>query len=62
MTYCDPAVHKAATLAHCLALAERDVVYALYAASWYESNEPRLLANLRLKVQQEIDRKGIEKK
>lgn len=52
-----PAEHKAATLAHCLRMAEVDPAYAMWAADWYERNEPWLLANLRRKVEQEIKRR-----
>lgn len=48
--------HKARILAHCLWMAERDPEYAVWAAGWYETNEPELLRNLQAKVQQEITR------
>lgn len=48
---------KAKTLAHCLALAERDPEYALWAAQQYEAMCPWCLKNLAAKVQQELRRK-----
>lgn len=51
-----PDEHKAATLAHCLRIAAVDPEYAVWAAGWYEENEPQLLANLRRKVEQHVKR------
>lgn len=48
--------HKAEILAHCLLMAERDPDYAIWAAGWYEANEPELLRNLLAKVRQEVRR------
>lgn len=48
--------HKAEVLRHCLWMAERDPEYAVWAAGWYEANEPDLLRNLQAKVQQEVAR------
>lgn len=48
--------HKAEILRHCLWMAERDPDYAIWAAGWYEKNEPVLLANLQGRVRQEIAR------
>lgn len=50
--------HKAEVLCHCLWMAERDAEYAIWAAGWYEANEPELLRNLKAKVQQEVARAG----
>jgi hypothetical protein len=49
--------HKAQILAHCLRMSETDQEYAVWAAGWYEANEPALLKNLQAKVRQEIARK-----
>lgn len=55
-----PEQHKQSILAHCLWMAERDPEYAIWAAGWYEANQPQLLANLlanlQAKVRQEIRR------
>jgi hypothetical protein len=48
--------HKQSILAHCLWMAQTDPDYALWAARWYERNEPALLKNLAAKVEQEIRR------
>lgn len=50
--------HKADVLRHCLWMAERDPEYAVWAAGWYEGNEPELLRNLQAKVQQEVRRRS----
>lgn len=47
---------KQEVLAHCLWMAARDPEYAIWAAGWYEANEPELLVNLQAKVQQEVKR------
>lgn len=48
--------HKQEVLRHCLWMAESDPEYAVWAAGWYEANEPELLRNLQAKVQQEVER------
>lgn len=53
--------HKQSILAHCLWMAEIDKDYALWAAEWYERNEPLLLKNLLPKVRQEIRRKEMQR-
>lgn len=50
------AEHKAATLAHCLRMAQVDPEYAIWAAGQYEAAEPWLLTNLQARVQQEVAR------
>jgi hypothetical protein len=51
--------HKQAILAHCLWMAKLDPDYAVWAAGWYERNEPALLKNLQAKVQQEVRRDAV---
>lgn len=52
----DYAAHKAEILRHVLWMATLDPEYAVWAAGWYERNEPVLLKNLRAKVEQEVRR------
>lgn len=49
--------YKQRRLAHCLAMAELDPEYAIYAAGWYEALEPWYLENLQRKVRQEVARR-----
>lgn len=55
-----PSEHKAAILAHCLWFASIDPKAAIYAAGWYETNEPDLLRNLQAKVKQAVTRAARE--
>lgn len=48
--------HKAAILQHLLDFARIDPEAAIWAAGWYEQNEPALLANLQAKVRQAVAR------
>lgn len=48
--------HKQSILAHCLSMARVDPEYAVWAAGWYERNEPALLKNLQAKVEQAVGR------
>jgi hypothetical protein len=53
--------HKQFILTWCLQMAQVDPEYAVWAAGWYESNQPHLLKNLKAKVEQEVRRNATSR-
>lgn len=49
-------------LAHCLLFLERDPEYAMYAADWYEKNEPWSLDGLGQRVRREVEKARLRER